>query len=103
MRNVHASFSFVTILGNCAVTFNTSIRLGTCKLRNGKKRKKKTKRNGKEKNEKKTRRKATKRNEKNETQKKRKQNSEKRNETKEKGKKKKKSKETKRNEKYGSP
>ena len=43
---------------------------GTCKLRNGKKRKE-TKRNGKKKNEKKTRRKVTKRNEKkNETQKK---------------------------------
>ena len=36
---------------------------GTCKLRNGKKRKE-TKRNGKKKNEKKTRRKVTKRNEK---------------------------------------
>ena len=59
--------------------------VGTCKLRNGKKRKE-TKRNGKKKNEKKTRRKATK---KNETQKKRKQNSEKKNETKEKEKKRK--------------
>ena len=75
---------------------------GTCKLRNGKKRKE-TKRNGKKKNEKKTRRKATKRNEKKRNAKKRKQNSEKRNETKEKEKKRKKRKETKRNEKYGSP
>ena len=54
---------------------------GTCKLRNGKKRKE-TKRNGKKKNEKKTRRKVTKRNEKKRNVKKRKQNSEKRNETK---------------------
>ena len=76
---------------------------GTCKLRNGKKRKE-TNRNGKKKkNEKKTRRKVTKRNAKKRNAKKRKQNSEKRNETKEKEKKRKKRKETKRNEKYGSP
>ena len=78
------------------------VKAGTCKLRNGKKRKE-TKRNGKKRNEKKTRRKATKRNEKKRNAKKRKQNSEKRNETKKKEKKRKKRKETKRNEKYGSP
>ena len=82
--------------------FISSWNQGTCKLRNGKKRKE-TERNGKKKNEKKTRRKATKRNEKKRNAKKRKQNSEKRNETKEKEKKRKKRKETKRNEKYGSP
>ena len=78
-------------------------RMGTCKLRNGKKRKE-TKRNGKKKKRKENKEKSNeKKRKKKRNAKKRKQNSEKRNETKEKEKKRKKRKETKRNEKYGSP
>ena len=95
----------IQLHNHCVLTYAGIVETiwGTCKLRNGKKRKE-TKRNGKKKkNEKKTRRKVTKRNEKKRNAKKRKQNSENRNETKEKEKKRKKRKETKRNEKYGSP